>query len=82
MKTIEQLLELTKNPYYKFTQAEQAVLDDFLAKKADTDSAKSHTTSSTKLSKETPVRVRNIVEKTIPQPEDAPEPSESTQDAS
>lgn len=77
MKTIEQLLELTKNPYYKFTQAEQAVLDDFLAKQQDTDSQKSHSTSSTKPSKQTNVRVRNIVEKTIPQPQDAPEPSES-----
>lgn len=66
MKTIEQLLELTRNPYYKFTQAEQAVLDDFLAKKQDTDSGKSHSTSSTKSSKETRVRVRNIVDKTIP----------------
>lgn len=71
MKTIEQLLELTKNPYYKFTQAEQAVLDDFLAKQQDTDSQKSHGTSSIKSSKKTNVRVRNIVEKTIPQPEES-----------
>lgn len=65
MKTIEQLLELSKNPYYKFTNDEKAVLDDFLSKKrAD------HTTSSTKTKdsdseNSTPVRVRNIVDKTI-----------------
>ena len=70
MKTIEQLLELAKNPYYKFTQAEQAVLDDFLAEKQDTDSKPSHSTSSTKSSNDSRVRVRNIVEKTIP---DVPE---------
>lgn len=77
MKTIEQLLELSKNPYYKFTNDEKAVLDDFLSQqKAD------HSTSSVKQKKNnsesnTPVRVRNIVEKTIPDVKDAPEPSES-----
>lgn len=65
MKTIEQLLELSKNKYYKFTNDEQAVLDDFLSKKSD-----EHTTSSVKKKekssgKDTPVRVRNIVDKTI-----------------
>lgn len=70
MKTIEQLLALSKNPFYKFTNDEKAVLDDFLSKqKAD------HSTSSTKKKessseKNTPVRVRNIVDKTI---DDVPE---------
>jgi hypothetical protein len=77
MKTIEQLLELTKNPYYKFTEAEQAVLDDFLAQqraKHSTDSTKKNS----KLSdSSTPVTVRNIVQKTIPRVQDAPEPTES-----
>lgn len=71
MKTVQQLLELTKNPYYKMTNDEKAVLDDFLAKKRD-----AHTTSSQKKKeqtseKDTPVRVRNIVEKTIPSVEEA-----------
>ena len=73
MKTIEQLLDLTKNPYYKFTDAEQAVLDDFLSQKQDTDSQKSHSTSSVKSLRETPVRVRNIVEKTVPEVEESGE---------
>lgn len=74
MKTIEQLLELSKNPYYTFTNDEKAVLDDFLSKKkAD------HSTSSVKQKENssdsnTPVRVRNIVAKTIPSPKDADEP--------
>ena len=66
MKTVEQLIHLTKNPYYKMTQDEKQVLDDFLAKKRG-----EHSTSSTKKKEQnsendTPVRVRNIVEKTIP----------------
>lgn len=64
MKTIEQLLELSKNPYYIFTEDEKAVLDDFLLKKRDTDSKQSQSTSSNKSSKKTNVRVRNIVKKT------------------
>lgn len=74
MKTVEQLLELSKNPYYTFTNDEKAVLDDFLSKqKAD------HSTSSVKQKKNssessTPVRVRNIVKKTIPKTKKAYEP--------
>lgn len=74
MKTIEQLLELSKNPYYTFTNDEKAVLDDFLSEKKA-----SHSTSSVKKKentseKSTPVRVRNIVKKTIPSPKKAYEP--------
>jgi len=71
MKTIEQLLELSKNPFYKFTNDEKAVLDDFLAKKREKSSPNSQKKNSNKSDKNTPVRVRNIVEKTIPQPEEA-----------
>lgn len=76
MKTIEQLLELSKNPYYTFTNDEKAVLDDFLSeKKAD------HSTSSVKQKENssessTPVRVRNIVTKTIPKNKKAFEPED------
>ena len=71
MKTVQQLLELTKNPYYKMTNDEKAVLDDFLAKKRG-----EHTTSSQKKKEQTsendtPVRVRNIVEKTVPSVEES-----------
>lgn len=73
MKTIQQLLELSKNPYYVFTHDERAVLDDFLAKKKDTDSTTSRKKSSTKSSKKTPVTVRNIVQKTNTYPPEAVE---------
>ncbi len=77
MKTIEQLLELTKNPYYVLRPEEQAVLDDFLARKRA-----EHSTSSVKQKEKnsdesTPVIVRNIVQKTIPRVPLAPEPTES-----
>lgn len=63
MKTIQQLLDLSKNPYYQFTDDERAVLDDFLEKKRASDSKKSQQKSSKESSKKTPVRVRNIVKK-------------------
>lgn len=66
MKTIEQLLELSKNPYYQFTDAERVVLDDFLANEREKDSQKSQKPNSPRSGKNTPVRVRNIVDKTIP----------------
>lgn len=66
MKTIEQLLELSKNPYYKFTNDEKAVLDDFLSQKKERDSKNSQKKNSPTSDKNTPVRVRNIVERTIP----------------
>lgn len=34
-KTIEQLLQLSKNPYYVFTSEEQEQLNTFLAKKSE-----------------------------------------------
>lgn len=73
MKPIEQLLELSKNPYYKFTNDEKAVLDDFLSKKQEKPSKTSAKKNSKKSDSDSPVRVRNIVEKTIPNVEDAPE---------
>lgn len=68
MKTVEQLLQLTKNPFYKLTNDEQAVLDDFLARQKEEDSKSSQNKNEKNSEKNTPVRVRNIVEKTIPQP--------------
>lgn len=62
MKTIEQLLELSKNPFYTFLPDEKRVLDDFLSKNQDTDSETSQTTSSQKSSKTTRVTARNVVE--------------------
>lgn len=70
MKTIEQLLSLSKNPYYKFTNDEKAVLDDFLLQRQDEDSTTSQSKSSVSSEKSTRVRVRNIVDKTI---DDVPE---------
>lgn len=36
MKSIEQLVELSTNPYYEFSPEEQKRLNDFLFKKSDT----------------------------------------------
>lgn len=63
MKTIQQLLELSKNPYYTFTPDEKRVLDDFLFSRRDSILKKSPKTTSKKLSDKTPVTVRNIVQK-------------------
>lgn len=63
MKTIEQLLQLSKNPYYTFTADERMVLDDFLSEKQDTPSGKYLKKSSKKSSEKTNVTVRNIVKK-------------------
>lgn len=70
MKTIEQLLQLSKNKYYKFTPEERMVLDDFLLKKQAKDSKDSASKSLTKLSDKTRVRVKNIVEKAPTEPVD------------
>ena len=66
MKTIEQLLQLSKNPYYKFTNDEKVVLDDFLSKKSEENSKNSQKQNSKTLEPSTPVRVRNIVHTVIP----------------
>lgn len=70
MKTIEQLLFLSKNPYYKFTNDEKAVLEDFLLKKQEEDSKTSQKKNSKQSTKNTNVRVRNVVDKTIDYPEE------------
>ncbi len=77
MKTIEQLLELSKNPWYKFTQDEQMVLDDFLSKKRAKDLANKQNPNSNTSDKSTDVRVRNIVPKVIDDVKDAPEPTDA-----
>lgn len=77
MKSIEQLLELSKNPYYKFQADEQAVLDDFLSKKREKELKKSQKMNSKTLEGNSPVTVRNIVPKVIDRVEDAPEPTDA-----
>jgi hypothetical protein len=61
MKTISQLLELSKNKYYKLLADEQKVLDDFLAKQREKLSKRSQKKNSTDSSKKINVTVRNIV---------------------
>lgn len=78
MKTIEQILELTKNPYYELQPDEQAVLDDFLSKKRVEDSKKSQKKNSKKSDKQTNVHVRNLVPKMIPHVEYAPEDTDAS----
>lgn len=77
MKTIEQLLDLSKNPYYKFTNDERAVLDDFLLKQREDRLKESPTSNSTKSEGNTPVRVRNVVRKTIDREKEAPEDAQT-----
>lgn len=62
MKTIPQLLELAKNPYYQFLPDEQKVLDDFLSKKRAAALKLSQKKTSKESSEKTPVTVRNVVE--------------------
>lgn len=71
MKTIEQLLKLSRNPYYKFTQTEREVLDDFLSKNQDSGSQTSQETNSTESSKPTRAIVRNVVKKSDTYPPEA-----------
>lgn len=62
MKTIAQLLQLSKNRFYKFTPEEQKLLDDFLATQSGQSSQQKD--SSIDLSKKTPATVhKNIVQK-------------------
>lgn len=63
MKTIQQLLVLSKNPFYVFTEDERVILDSFLEKKRVSDSKKSQKKNSNKLSPTTRVTVRNVVDK-------------------
>lgn len=85
MKTIEQLLALSKNPHYKFTPEEEQRLNDFLFKKQERASKRSAKKSSKKSVSRIratvtddekshgsdTVKVRNIVEKTIPHVEES-----------
>lgn len=73
MKTIQQLLELAKNPYYKFTLNEQVVLDDFLSQRRASHLKKSQETSSSESSGKTRVTVRNVVKKVHTYPPEATE---------
>lgn len=70
MKTIQQLLELAKNPYYQFLPDEKEVLDNFLLSQQAEDSQSSQKQNSTESSKKTRVTVRNVVKKTIPYPDE------------
>jgi hypothetical protein len=85
MKTIEQLLQLSKNPYYKFSPEEEQVLNDFLYKKQEEESKKSHkknlkvsgfdtrvtATDDRREHSSDTVKVRNVVKKTIPHVEES-----------
>lgn len=73
MKTIEQLLELSKNPFYQFMPAEKQVLDDFLSKKREKDLKNSQEKNSPNSDSSTPVIVRNVVQKAPTYPPEAPE---------
>jgi hypothetical protein len=71
MKSIPQLLQLAKNPYYKLTNEEQQALDAFLAMKRGSQDRPSQGKSLTDSSKKTRVTVRNVVEKMDTYPPDS-----------
>lgn len=86
MKTIEQLLELSENPYYKFSQEEEQELNAFLLKKREEASKRSAQKNSKKSDSNTAVtaddlkthstnivKVRNVVKKTVPHTEESGE---------
>jgi hypothetical protein len=83
MKTIAQLLELSKNRFYKFIPEEQEALDDFLLNKsAQQNRQVKHSTGS---SKQTPaiVKQKNIVRPEhgdIPLEEDREPETEAVED--
>jgi len=77
MKTIEQLLYLSQNPYYKFTNDEKVVLDDFLEKKREKHLKNNQNKNSQNFDEHTPVIVRNIIPKTIDRVKQAPEPTDA-----
>lgn len=79
MKTIEQLLFLSKNPYYKLSPEEQQVLEDFLLKKQESESESFPKKNSKRFTGKIPVTVRNIVPKVDTY---APEADEKPRDAS
>lgn len=76
MKTIEQLLELSKNPHYKFLPEEQQVLDDFLFKQREKALKSSPKTNLPNSESNTPVTVRNVVPKIVDRVQDASEPTD------
>lgn len=82
MKTIQQLLMLSKNPFYKLTATEQEVLDNFLL--SEQEDQASADKKSKKSSKKSNVTVRNIITKVdtyLPaSPEEAVERSKSKKD--
>jgi len=58
------LLKLSKNKFYKLTKAEQAILDDFLAKSSGSDTTSSPKTKSRKRAKTTPATVSTTPDET------------------
>lgn len=71
MKTLSQLLELSKNPFYKFMPEEQAVLDDFFSKKQATRLKRLTDKKSKDSLGKTNVTVRNIVKTVDTYPPDS-----------
>lgn len=78
MKTIQQLLELYKNPFYRFTESEQKMLNDFLLERRASELKKLQKKTSKESLAKTNVIVRNIVNKTNTY---APEADTIAQDA-
>lgn len=63
MKTIEQLLKLSNNPYFKMSDEEKEVLEDFLSKQKGEEGQTSQQKNTSESSKKTRVTVRNVVQK-------------------
>ena len=65
MKTIAQIIELSSNPYYQFSPEEQKRLNDFLAKKSDTQAPAKKNGKSSEKSTPATVHNKNNVQKEV-----------------
>lgn len=58
VKNPETLLKLSKNPFYKMSESEQKILDDFLSQESVSDTQSSPKKRSRKRAKTTPATVK------------------------
>ena len=63
MKSIDQLLQLQKNPYYHFLPEEQQALNDFLSKNSDGSKPQKKTTVDSETNIPATVINKNVVHK-------------------
>ena len=62
VKSPELLLKLSKNPFYKLTNDEKKILDDFLSQKSEKDTTSSPKKKSRKRAKTTPATAEGTLD--------------------